>query len=187
MKSLLIFDLDGTLFDTREVNYSAYDFALKKYGFSLDHDYFCKKCNGRKYTDFLPDITKTNDQDLLEKIHKTKKEAYPSFLSKAVCNNFLFDLINAFKGRYYCSLVTTATKTNTLEILSFFNKTNVFDFIVTQDDCSFPKPNPECFFLAMSHFDIGSDNTIIFEDSEVGVQAAKKVTKFVYIVNGYNS
>jgi len=187
MKSLIIFDLDGTLFDTREVNFLSYSIALKKYGFSLNHDFFCQKCNGRKYTDFLPEIIKSNDSFLLEKIHQEKKDLYSSFLDKAICNQFLFDIIESLKNKYFCSLVTTATKKNTQQILRFFGKDKCFDFIVSQEDCSFPKPNPECFLLAMSHFCVTAQQTIIFEDSDVGVMAARKATKFVYVVNGFNS
>lgn len=187
MKPLLIFDLDGTLFDTREVNYSAYSFALSKFGYSLDHSYFCSFCNGRKYDEFLPLIIGTNDRALLEKIHLEKMKAYGSYLGQATCNQFLFSVIDALKPSYYIALVTTATRTNTDEILNFFGKESCFDFIVSQEDCQKPKPDPECFFKAIHHFGEKSDSVIIFEDSEIGVRAAKLATNFVYVVSGFNA
>ena len=48
------------------------------------------------------------------------------------------------------------------------------------------KPNPECFIQAMKYFNIDANNTIIFEDSEIGLEAAR-LSKANYIkVFGYN-
>ena len=78
---LAIFDLDGTLFDTREVNYHAYRDALLPFGISLDHDYFTTECNGRHYTEFIPKIM--GHSDALEEIHANKKAFYAENLDKA--------------------------------------------------------------------------------------------------------
>ena len=42
-----VFDLDGTLVDTRKVNYQAYNKALEIFGHSIDYDYFANNCNGK--------------------------------------------------------------------------------------------------------------------------------------------
>ena len=52
-KKLAIFDMDGTLVDTKDVNFYAYKEALEEEGFSLSYEYYCKFCNGRHYTVFL--------------------------------------------------------------------------------------------------------------------------------------
>ena len=51
---LAIFDMDGTLFNTNNINYYAYKEALDKYNVSIDYEYYCRFCNGRHYLDFLP-------------------------------------------------------------------------------------------------------------------------------------
>ena len=42
-KYLALFDLDGTLFDTTDVNYYAYKDALSSFGVELTRDYFISK------------------------------------------------------------------------------------------------------------------------------------------------
>lgn len=49
---LIIVDLDGTLFDTKDVNYHAYKEAIAPYGYDMDYKYYCEFCNGRHYLDF---------------------------------------------------------------------------------------------------------------------------------------
>ena len=57
---------------------------------------------------------------------------------------------------------------------------------LTQDDIENPKPNPEGFLKAMNFFSISKDNVIIFEDSDVGMDAALKCSNIVYKCFGYN-
>ena len=182
---LAIFDLDGTLFDTKKVNFLAYNKALEKYSVSIDYEYFCANCNGKKYTQFLPNINNFSEEELKD-IHKNKKNLYSSFLEYATCNNHLFNVIEFIKKDYYITLVTTASRKNAYEILDKFHKTELFDYIQTQDDIRNPKPDPEGFLKVIDHYGIAKDDVIIFEDSDVGVEAALKCTDNVYVVKGYN-
>lgn len=168
---LAIFDLDGTLFDTSEVNYLSYKKALNELGYDIDHDYFVSYCNGRYYKDFLKDMVNHNEE-ILTKIHKLKKEYYKDFLNYSKENIHLFNIINLIKNDYHIALVTTASKNNAFEILKHFNRFELFDLILTQEDIK-KKPDPDGFNKAMKFFNVSFENTIIFEDSDVGLQAAK--------------
>ena len=179
---LAIFDLDGTLFDTRMVNYLSYNKALNKYNSEIDYIFFADYCNGRKYTVFLPKII---DKKYIEDVHSLKKTYYKEFIGNAIENKHLFNIIENIKSEYYIALVTTASKTNTNDILCAFGKTDLFDLIITQEDVSKPKPDPEGFLVAMKHFNIHSEDTIIFEDSDVGIVAAQRTGSKVVVVKGY--
>lgn len=183
MKKLALFDLDGTLFNTNDVNYWAYSVALEEKGYSIDYDYYCNYCNGRHYKVFLPKIV--SDEETIEYVHMRKKELYKDFLDKAIINNHLFNIIHKLKDDYYIALVTTASKKNTHDILKYFNKLDLFDLILTHDDIEKSKPNPEGFVKAMKYFGIESENTIIFEDSEVGIEAARTSGATVFVVNKF--
>ena len=66
---LAIFDMDGTLFNTNNINYYAYKEALDKYNVSIDYDYYCNYCNGRSYKVFIPPLV-NNDEEKVQDIHK---------------------------------------------------------------------------------------------------------------------
>ncbi len=182
---LIIVDLDGTLFDTKDINYYAYKEAVAGFGYDIDYDYYCSFCNGRHYLDFLPQIT-TNDKSVLSAMHAAKKEAYKKYLNKAVLNCGLVDIIKLMKPEYKIALVTTASKENCYDILGQFNINDLFDLIITHDDIQKSKPDPEGFLKAMEYFDVKPCDTIIFEDSEVGLQAAKSSGAFYYKTFGYS-
>lgn len=183
---LVITDLDGTLFDTKDVNYHAYRVAMKPYGYDLDYEYYCKFCNGRHYTEFLPQLAIT-DEEILSKIHESKKKLYQNYLDKAVLNTGLIDIIKALqKFGYKTAIVTTASKENCIDILNKFQIYNLFDLILTQNDIKKTKPDPEGFVKAMNYFAAEPDETIIFEDSDVGLEAAQRSGAFYYKTYGFN-
>lgn len=180
---LAIFDLDGTLFNTEDVNFAAYESALNHYGYNLEYEYFCRECNGLSYKRFLPPII--NDDTLLEPIHKLKKDLYSKNLERAKINEHLFNIIELIKDKYYLAVVTTASKKNCLEILEYFNKKQLFDLIISYEDIINVKPDPEGFIKAMKFFNVDQKDTIIFEDSQVGIEAAKNSGSNVFIVSKF--
>lgn len=182
---LAIFDLDGTLFDTRAINFYAYQKALEEEGFSLERDFYESECNGKYYKDYLPLLIPNPSNELMERIHENKKQLYPAFLKHAAENTHLFHIISCIKNEYHIALVTTASKANCFDILSYFHKTDLFEHILTHNDVEKVKPDPEGFLKAMDFFKISAENTIIFEDSPSGILAAQKSGATVFAVSNF--
>lgn len=173
-QKIAIFDLDGTLFNTEEVNYLSYKQALAMKGYSLDYEFYTQECNGKYYKDYLPLLIPNPSAELMEEIHDLKKNFYPDNLGSATVNEHLFSFIDLIKSEYYIALVTTASKKNSTDILYHFGKEKVFELILTHSDVNKVKPDPEGFLKAMDHFNLLPSQTIIFEDSSVGIEAAKR-------------
>ena len=185
---LAIFDLDGTLFDTKNVNYNAYQNAIKMSGINVKIDYedFCNLYNGKNYREFLPKIIPNITEEQMKNIHNSKKSIYTKYLDKARKNELLFLMIQEIKKEFYISLVTNASKKNVKDILEKFAVKDLFDLFITQEDIEKTKPSAEGFLKAMDYFSISKENTIIFEDSEIGIQAAIKSGADYVKVYGYN-
>lgn len=184
MKKLAMFDLDGTLYDTRDVNYYSYKAALEQFGFELNYRYFSDYCNGRHYKKFLPEIM--NDTEHMEDVHNLKKKYYKDYLSKAKENEHLFQIIQCMRSEYYIVLVTTASRKNCEEILEYHGKLHDFDMIISQEDVGNKKPDPEEFLKAMDYYHVAGKDTLIFEDSDIGIEAAIKSGATVFTVKGYS-
>ena len=183
--NLAVFDLDGTLFDTRTVNFLAYQEAIREEGYSLDREFYESQCNGKYYKDYLPIIIKNPSSDLMERIHIRKKILYPKYLSHCVVNEQLFNLIKLMCNSYHIALVTTASKANCMDILNYFRKTHFFELIISQEDVALVKPDPEGFIKTMSYFEVTPKQTIIFEDSQTGIEAAQKAGTVIFKVERF--
>lgn len=183
-RKLAMVDLDGTLFDTRRVNYMAYQEALERHGFQIGYEYYCEQCNGKYYMDFLPQIT-TSDETVLHQIHAEKKAAYKKYLGYAILNKPLVDMLRLLGREYRKVLVTTASRENTNDILSHFGLSYFFELILAREDTEHVKPDPEGFLKAMANFSAAPENCIIFEDSKDGIEAARRAGVCCFVVKGY--
>jgi beta-phosphoglucomutase len=173
-KWLALFDFDGTLFDTNDVNFYAYREALKEFGYDLSRNFWEQQCLGRHYKEFLPKII-NDDTMLIKTVHEKKKTCYIKYLSYAKSNNHLFKMIPLLKISYYVAIVSTASRRNVLDLLTTFGYDTLFDAIFTQEDVTCQKPDPEGYLKAMEYFKVLPQNTIIFEDSKQGLEAAMAV------------
>tara|TARA_B100000795_G_C22757678_1_gene422223 strand:- start:113 stop:688 length:576 start_codon:yes stop_codon:yes gene_type:complete len=186
-KYLAMFDMDGTLFDTRKTNFLAYNEAIKiVVGQCIEYDIFNIVANGHSYKKFLPELVQKISNDEIEKIHNLKKIFFQNHLHFVIKNDHLFRIILAIKDTYIIALATTASKKNTIDILTFFKVNDLFEIIVTQEDVVNLKPDPECFLKIMQKLSIEPKNTLIFEDSIVGMTAARLSKASVVNVEMFN-
>ena len=181
---LLICDLDGTLFDTRKVNYMAYKQALEAAGLevSFDYDKYLKDCWGPSYREFFPIMGVPKER--FEEVHDLKKTFYEPNLKYAKENIHLFQIIEAMRATYHTAVVTSGSR-NAKDILRYFGRYDLFDLIITLDDVERGKPDPEGFFKAMEYFGVTKENTLIFEDSAVGLAAARETGASICLIDDF--
>ena len=172
--NLIISDVDGTIFRTEMVNFLSYKFAFEKHGYNLEFDEYMEKMFGKFYKQFIPVMIKGSSNEVVESIHDVKKCVYKDYLSHATLNEHLINIFLSMKSQYYLAIVSTACKENTIEIMKRFDIFDIFDLIITQEDVHRTKPDPEGFLKAIDYFRVEAKNTLIFEDSDVGIQAALK-------------
>lgn len=59
----------------------------------------------------------------------------------------------------------------------------LLDYSVAGDEIDNPKPHPEVFKRSMEYFDYSADETVIFEDSTIGIEAAARTGSIVIVVD----
>ena len=181
---LAIFDMDGTLFDTKAALYESYKKAaeINSKNFSVGEEFFNQNCFGKSYKEFLTQYTDW-DKSTVENVHDTKIKIYPDILKKlSRKNESLFDILHGLKINYWIALVTSASKSGTMDLLNYFSCTKDFDLILTGEDVIHKKPDAEGFLKAIKYFSVTADDTLIFEDSDECIIAAKKIGVNVYKV-----
>lgn len=168
----IITDFDGTLVNTFNANFYAYHGAFKQYGYELTRDQY-KECYGLRYDAFCDKMD--IKQDDRKPIKELKKKIYPDFFDYLTINQNLLTFIRASHILYGVKtcIASTATKENLYNVLKYFEIEDAFDIIITGENVSKGKPDPEVYLKALNLLECNTDEVIVFEDSEVGCEAAE--------------
>lgn len=173
MIKALLFDLDGTLFDSKVANIKAYTSAFNDVGITLDEDRY-KSLFGLKYVDMIKTLQPKIDSNTMNKIQDLKSDYYLKYISLVTPNLALIQLIRSVRGKFKIGLVTTASEINVTNLIYDSDLTeSMFDVIVTGENVKKGKPDPECYILAFTKLGLKAQECCIFEDSKVGIEAAK--------------
>ncbi len=110
----------------------------------------------------------------VERVHDRKKALYSDFLDAVRPNTALMEILKTMRAAGHdLACVTTGSKQNATEVLEHFGVREWFGLIVTGEDVEKQKPDPEGYCRAMEHFRVTPAETMIFEDSGIGLTAAK--------------
>jgi HAD superfamily hydrolase (TIGR01509 family) len=191
----LLFDMDGTLFDTEKYHAEALiqmgrDHQIRA-PFSPEeiHALMIGKADylvfelikdwenfPREWT--LQDFLDDKNRRVLEILRAAKKEAF-------IDPGILTLLAQARKAGHYLALVTSSEKVVTKELLQLADLANFFDLELTRDDCPRHKPDPWPYLEALRICGHDPHETLIFEDSKVGLTAALASGSHVIKVEWY--
>ncbi|MFR9545221.1 MAG: HAD family phosphatase [Rikenellaceae bacterium] len=172
MIEAIITDFDGTLVDTYQANYLAYEKAFVELGLELTSAQY-KECYGLRFTEFMQSMG-IEDLTTVAKIKALKKDYYPLFFKYLKPNTALIELIRSYQnsGRK-TAIASTASKANLMNAIEHLNLSNIFDLVYTATDVVHAKPSPEIYEKTMCVLAVRPEETLIFEDSQVGLAAAK--------------
>jgi len=81
--------------------------------------------------------------------------------------------IRAEHGRIPFAVVSGSTKESVVASLVSLKLLDRFDIFVCAGDYKKSKPDPEAFLLAAARLGVAPEDCLVFEDTEMGIQAAK--------------
>lgn len=172
MIKAIITDFDGTLVDTFEANYGAYQEAFTQVGLELSIDRY-RECFGLRFAEFM-EAMHIEDKELAARIRRIKGEVYPNHFNKLKPNKPLIDFICSSRAMgIHTAVASTARCKNLMNALKYINAVEAFEYILTGEDVQNGKPNPEIYNKVLRYFGIQPYEAIVFEDSPVGMQAAE--------------
>lgn len=182
---LLITDFDGTLADTFEANFLAYQKAFAMFGLELTEQQY-RDCFGFRFDDFMSHMG-INDNDTKNGIRLAKGDFYPLFFDKLIVNAPLLTLLKTFKNSGGLTAVaSTARKENLMNALNFIDAADAFSLILTGEDVKQGKPNPAIYNKVLETLNVLPAEALIFEDSSVGISAANAAhVDYVQITKEY--
>ena len=110
----------------------------------------------------------------MRRIRRRKVEIYPTHFDMVTLNRPLWDFVQDFRAKGgKAMIVSTGHIDNITNVMKYLGIENQIDGLLSSDDVVKSKPAPDCFLKAMDIAGVTPSETIIFEDSEIGLAAAE--------------
>jgi HAD superfamily hydrolase (TIGR01509 family) len=183
---LILLDFDGTIMNTAKFNWECYNVILKKYNKNITFQDFLLSINNSHLDIFFRDNLNLKEEEIIE-IREKKYELMYTQIETTHTLEFvpgMEEFINYIETNNIPHCVVTNTSIKPINMYKeHFPILKKLKNWITREDYNLPKPNPECYKLAIERY--GKDkHTIGFEDSWVGYQALKNTVDEIYIING---
>jgi beta-phosphoglucomutase len=177
VKKAFIFDLDGVIVDTAKYHFLAWQKIAQELhiDFTHEHNELLKGVSRVRSLDIileLGQVQATTEQKAVW-LHQ-KNEDYLSYLVHMDASELLpgvLPVLHFLKDKGQSIALGSASK-NARPILEKTGIMPLFDAIVDGNDVSNAKPDPEVFIQAAQKVGVSNENSIVFEDSVAGIQAA---------------
>jgi beta-phosphoglucomutase len=170
----LIFDLDGVVVDSMPVHTLAWQRYLKQLG--VDREDVAVRMHGRRNDEIVREFLGPDVAEQLVSDHGAAKERlYRSMMGEELTAR-LVPGVKKFLARAHgvpVALATNAEPANVAFVLEGAGLNRWFQVVTDGSQVENPKPAPDVYRLAAKQLGVAPRNCIVFEDSEVGITAAR--------------
>ncbi|MCR1952469.1 HAD family phosphatase [Clostridium sp. DSM 100503] len=182
---LVIFDMDGLIFDTERLSYESWKEAAKEFNIEFDLNLLYK-------------LLGTNHESVRNTLHS-------EFENKINVDNYIMERNNIYLSKIMNGEVEK--KKGIDELLKYLTDKNIkkavatssnrevayrllkeagiydyYDYILCGDEVKKSKPNPEVFLKVAEKLDIPANKCMVLEDSEAGTIAASRARMIPVII-----
>lgn len=172
-----IFDLDGVIVDTAKYHFLAWQKLAESLGINFTHEHNeelkgVSRVRSLEIILGLGNVEATQEQK--DEWLVQKNEDYLQYIDKMDDSEILpgvMKVLEFLKANNQPIILGSASK-NARPILEKVNILHYFDDIVDGNDVSNAKPDPEVFLVGAKKANQTNENSIVFEDSVAGIQAA---------------
>lgn len=174
---LVIFDFDGVIVDTEELNYQANEKTFSPLDISFTRQTYARKWIIEGLD--MEDITREFNLNLSgQELRNVKNSHYNEILDTSLA------IIEPIKGireaitkllslNYRLAIVSSNSRKNIDRIIQHFGLGGSFELIIGREDVQAPKPDPEPFLLCLNRLSTIPENALVIEDSIKGLKSAK--------------
>jgi HAD superfamily hydrolase (TIGR01509 family) len=188
MLKAIIFDVDGTLVDTRDFHIDSWIKAFKKFGVDVSVERVQSQF-GRRAVEIARDLLPEDEKQYAEAVAKEKRALYSSYLPLVKPYSKVRELLNILHEKGI--KVALATSTVRMEANYYVNMLSANDLIgavVTAEDIKYSKPDPEIFLTAAKKLGVEPAVCAGIGDSPHDMAAAKAagMTTIGVLTGGYD-
>lgn len=170
----VLFDCDGTMFDTEIVSQRMWQETAVKYGITLPDDFFLKITGGGLFNQFyeIPGFEQYV-KDMMKK--RMDCDFWGSINKDCLNKKGLIELFTYLKDNgYKIGICSSSPEAYVKTLLTDVSIDLPYDVMICGDKVKEKKPSPEIFLTAANILNIKPENILVVEDSKNGIIAATK-------------
>lgn len=176
MAKAVIFDMNGVIIVDEKYHNESWQILCNNYGFTLTEEDFKKHVMGKRDKDTLDYLFKRKLS--LEDTDKCadERDAIVKRLvkGKLALPDGLLELLEEIKNKNIPLAIATSSRRGYVDfIMENFGLRKYFPIIVTAEDITNGKPDPEIYLKTAGILSVNPDEVLAFEDSITGIKAAK--------------
>lgn len=169
----LIFDMDGTLIDTMPSHAKAWEQVGELLGYPLTSEAMFELSGSTTFVIARETMKRANmPEHYFDEVVKLKRQLGMELIPENATLLPAFDIIKANFGKKPMAIGTGSHRAMVNLLDEKFNLRHYVSVIVDSDDVSNHKPDPETFLKCAEKLGVPAHRCLIFEDADLGVQAA---------------
>ena len=175
MIKAIIFDMDGVISDTDKTRFKLLKIILEKRGLILEDKYY-KKSVGKRTKMFLAEMFPDDlSDDEIDKIYYERISEFHKNPEKyIIAQPFVKECCELLiKEGFVLTIASVSRKKDIILVLNKIGIQNFFTYIISSDNITHMKPDPEIYLKAIDKLGMQNNECIAIEDSPNGVRSAK--------------
>lgn len=188
--NLYIFDLDGTLLDSKEDIAIAVNYGLEKVGLEQKPAQEIVKFVGYGAKKLIEDLLPAYPQEIKDQVLEYFRQFYTANpVIKSTLYESSVELLQSLKhkGRK-TAVVTNKYESISIDILKHFGISDLVDIVVGADTTAEKKPSPIPVLYAVTRLEQQPERSIMIGDSETDILAGKNAGTYTCLVlHGYGN
>jgi HAD superfamily hydrolase (TIGR01509 family) len=171
--SAYLFDCDGTIVDSMPLQYIAWTKALAEWNCTFDEHLFYA-WGGMPVAEIVHLLNERQGLSMpVEGVASRKESVYLELLPQLKAIPEVVEHIEARHGQIPFAVVSGSTRESVTASLLSLKLLDRFEALVCAGDYKNSKPDPEPFLLAAAKLGVAPEACLVFEDTDMGIQAAK--------------
>ena len=167
-----LFDCDGTIADSMPLHYVAWKRALAEWNCEFSEDLFYR-WGGLPVAEIIATLNEERGLNMpVKDVSRRKEELYFESLPQLKAVPEVLEHIEASHGRIPLAVVSGSARDSVTASLKMLKILDRFDTLICAGDYQKSKPDPEPFLIAAQRLGIAPEDCLVFEDTDLGIQAA---------------
>lgn len=171
----LIFDCDGTLADTMPTHYRAWTATLDRYGIPFPESRFYE-LGGVPTAQIIRILSAETGVPVADvnAMVREKESAFLAFLTHVRPLDTVVGIASAHRGRLPMAVASGGYRDVVTQTLAAIGVADWFAATVCAEDTPRHKPEPDVFLEAAARLRVEPGQCVVFEDTDIGLEAAKR-------------